>query len=101
MTRYDEDSILGNCHERKFLFLVGFGERPSNCFLLLRPPMKKNVYFWALPKLALPLSHSGHLVLFFRMSKTMFCSYDGQYPEVNILFHSRSSPELNRRSGLW
>ena len=43
-----------------------------------RLPIKKNVYFRALPKLALPPPplNSGNLVLFFRTSKTTYCAYD-------------------------
>ena len=49
------------------------------CFHKGRPPKKKNVYFRALPKLALPPPtppNSGNLVLFFRTSKTTYCAYD-------------------------
>ena len=45
-----------------------------------RPPIKKNVYFRALPKLALPPPPllSGNLVLLFRTSKTTFYAYYGK-----------------------
>ena len=51
-----------------------------------RPPTKTNVYFRALPELALPPPHnSGNLVLFFQMSKTTYYVLQKKVPTMTTM----------------
>ena len=79
--------MWGNCVFIKVLTVVDLYINNSRNIWLLptmpsfqsqgRPPIKKNVYFRALPKLPPPPPplNSGNLVLSFRTSKTTFCAY--------------------------